>query len=288
MLALVAAWGSLELVPAAGRQLVPAARAATEAGIHKIKHVVIIMQENRSFDSFFGTFPGADGIPMRNGVPTVCVPDPYAHHCVQAVPHLGRPQRSAGPHDHVDAIRDIDGGKMDGFIRPAHKGRKLACAAHVDAPDLLARPGPTPQSVMGYHDAREIPNYWAWAKAFVLQDHMFESDTSWSLPAHLYLVSGWSAQLLEEGRPDELPSRRSRRPGRRPASPQNPTGSDPRLRVDRSHLSPAQAPRELGLLRLQRHAAGLRRQRDVLQGGAAEREDARDLEPDAVLRHRPG
>jgi phospholipase C len=46
---------------------------------------------------------------------------------------------------------------------------------------------------MGYHDAREIPNYWAYAKDFVLQDHMFESVASWSLPAHLYLVSGWSA-----------------------------------------------------------------------------------------------
>ena len=45
-------------------------------GIHKIKHVIVIMQENRSFDSYFGTFPGADGIPMRNGKPTVCVPDP--------------------------------------------------------------------------------------------------------------------------------------------------------------------------------------------------------------------
>ena len=45
-------------------------------GIHKIQHVVIIMQENRSFDSYFGTYPGADGIPMKNGVPTVCVPDP--------------------------------------------------------------------------------------------------------------------------------------------------------------------------------------------------------------------
>ena len=41
--------------------------------IHKIKHVVIIMQENRSFDSYFGTYPGADGIPMKHGVPTVCV-----------------------------------------------------------------------------------------------------------------------------------------------------------------------------------------------------------------------
>ena len=39
----------------------------TPQGIHKIRHVVVIMQENRSFDSYFGTFPGADGIPMRTG-----------------------------------------------------------------------------------------------------------------------------------------------------------------------------------------------------------------------------
>src|SRR5579884_3491553 len=38
---------------------------AANNGIHKIKHVIIIMQENRSFDSYFGTFPGADGIPMQ-------------------------------------------------------------------------------------------------------------------------------------------------------------------------------------------------------------------------------
>ena len=46
------------------------------AGIHKIKHVIVVMQENRSFDSYFGTYPGADGIPMRDGTPTVCVPNP--------------------------------------------------------------------------------------------------------------------------------------------------------------------------------------------------------------------
>src|SRR5204863_631952 len=40
------------------------------SGIHKIKHVVVIMQENRSFDTYFGTYPGANGIPMQNGVPT--------------------------------------------------------------------------------------------------------------------------------------------------------------------------------------------------------------------------
>ncbi|MBV8689060.1 MAG: phospholipase, partial [Candidatus Eremiobacteraeota bacterium] len=44
---------------------------AADAGIHKIKHVIVIMQENRSFDSYFGTYPGADGIP-----PSACIPAP--------------------------------------------------------------------------------------------------------------------------------------------------------------------------------------------------------------------
>jgi phospholipase C len=47
---------------------------------------------------------------------------------------------------------------------------------------------------MGYHDAREIPNYWTYAKDFVLQDHMFEPNLGWSVPAHLFMVSGWSAR----------------------------------------------------------------------------------------------
>src|SRR5256885_8089575 len=54
---------------------------AAIAGIHKIQHVIVIVQENRSFDSYFGTFPGADGIPMANGEPTACVPNPKAGGC---------------------------------------------------------------------------------------------------------------------------------------------------------------------------------------------------------------
>ncbi len=47
---------------------------------------------------------------------------------------------------------------------------------------------------MGYHDQHEIPNYWTYAKNFVLQDHMFEPSISWSLVSHLYMVSAWSAR----------------------------------------------------------------------------------------------
>jgi phospholipase C len=200
------------------------ARADAGAGIHLIRHVVVIMQENRSFDSYFGTFPGADGIPMRNGVPTVCVPDPYAHTCVRPF-HDSTDRNAGGPHDHLDAVKDVDGGKMDGFIRQAHHGRRLACAGNVDAPGCLLAPK-TPSDVMGYHDARELPNYWRWAKDFVLQDHMFQSDASWSVPAHLYLVSGWSAHCTRKNDPASCRSA-VQAPGSPPGEPQNTTGRPP-------------------------------------------------------------
>ena len=85
------------------------------AGIHKIRHVIIVMQENRSFDSYFGTFPGADGIPMKNGVPTVCIPDPATGGCDRPF-HTVADVNGGGPHGHVNAVADIDGGKMDGFV----------------------------------------------------------------------------------------------------------------------------------------------------------------------------
>ena len=77
--------------------------------IHVIGHVVVIMQENRSFDTYFGTYPGADGIPMANGQPSVCVPDPARGGC--DVPfHMTADSDSGGPHGQVNAAADIAGG----------------------------------------------------------------------------------------------------------------------------------------------------------------------------------
>jgi len=157
----------------------------------KIKHVVIIMQENRSFDSYFGTFPGADGIPMQNGVPTVCVPDPSTNQC-QKPYHDSQDLNLGGPQGATAATADIDGGKMDGFISQDMNSRTASCASLPDDPDCSANSGPS--DVMGYHDAREIPNYWTYAQQFVLQDHMFEPAASSSLASHLYLISEWAAQ----------------------------------------------------------------------------------------------
>jgi phospholipase C len=156
-------------------------------GIHKIKHVIIVMQENRSFDSYFGTYPGADGIPMKNGGPAVCVPNPSGG-CTKPY-HSTADANGGGPHGEVSAVADVNGGKMNGFIVQRDKARTACTNPNDPACRAAGKP-----DVMGYHTAAEIPNYWAYAKNFVLDDHMFEPVKSWSLPDHLYLVSGWSAR----------------------------------------------------------------------------------------------
>lgn len=154
----------------------------------KIKHIVIIMQENRSFDHYFGTYPGADGIPMQDGIPTVCANNPLTGQCVRPF-HDSNQFNLGGPHENSAAIQDINGGKMDGFIKSVME--QTDYCSNPQAPGCTSdKPGP---DVMGWHDAREIPNYWAYAQNFVLHDRMFEPVASWSLPVHLFMVSGWSA-----------------------------------------------------------------------------------------------
>jgi phospholipase C len=164
---------------------------APPTGIHKIRHVVVIMQENRSFDSYFGTYPSADGIP-----PGVCVPDQLSAGCVAPF-HDTADENFGGPHGVSNAQADIDGGQMDGFVAQAEHGQGCSttspsCSPCTETSSAQAQQGKC-VDVMGYHDAREIPNYWTYAQKFVLQDHMFEPDASWSLPASLYKVSEWSA-----------------------------------------------------------------------------------------------
>jgi phospholipase C len=168
-------------------------RSQSSDPIHKIRHVVIIMQENRSFDSYFGTFPGADGIPMKNGVPAVCVPDPRTQACVR--PFLAQSDLNrGGPHTAAAAATDIDGGRMDGFIVSAEHARRQC--GDPNAPNCVGT-----LEVMGYHDGRELPNYWRYARDFVLQDHLFEPNASWSLPQHLFMLSEWSAACARIGDP---------------------------------------------------------------------------------------
>jgi phospholipase C len=159
-------------------------------GIQKIQHVIVIMQENRSFDSYFGTYPGADGIPGLAGhtgrVP--CVPSSTSETCVEPY-HDTSLVNGGGPHGKPAAFADLNSGLMNGFVTEAEQAEGRNCAVG-ENPNCASG---VRQDVMGYHNAAEIPNYWRYARNFVLQDHMFQSDLSWSLPSHLYMVSGWSA-----------------------------------------------------------------------------------------------
>jgi phospholipase C len=169
------------------------------ARIQKIKHVIVIMQENRSFDSYFGTFPGADGIATKTGTAPVCLPDLRKRVCTRLSPDHAD-VNVGGPHSAASAFRDWNGGKMDGFVATAERAR-TGCD-HLNDPACANNPvRGAPVDVLGYHTQGDIPNYWAYANQFVLQDHMFEPTTSWSLPSHLFAVSAWSANCTRHNVP---------------------------------------------------------------------------------------
>jgi phospholipase C len=126
------------------------------------------MQENRSYDSFFGTYPGGDG-----WLAGYCDPDPDTGTC-EAPYHDPLVSEFGGPHNAAAEATDFAGGAMNGFVKAAESAGKGL-------------------TVMGYKDATDLPIYWSLAEQGTLQDHLFAPSTSWSLPEHLYMVSGWSA-----------------------------------------------------------------------------------------------
>jgi phospholipase C len=166
----------------------------------KIQHVIVINQENRSFDHYFGTFPGADGIPMEGGVPTVCSIVPDGGGCLKPY-HDPDDKNSGGPHGSGAFTQCFADGGMNGFIESAASGTKT-CKKPGDPNCQLGKA----TTVMGYHDDGEIPNYWSYAKNFTLLDHMFEPVESYSLPDHLFMVSAWSATCTPANDPTNCKS----------------------------------------------------------------------------------
>jgi phospholipase C len=164
----------------------------------KIKHVVMIMQENRSFDHYFGMFPGADGFTLdAEGRPTNSNVDPFfattggTAHVVRAF-HDPSDFNSDFGHDSVAFATGYDNGMMDGFLQAAETGYR-GCGD--PGKDSSGTPFCTPLlDAMGYKTEADIPNYWRYARSFTLLDHLFASTSSWSWPSHEFLVSEWAAQ----------------------------------------------------------------------------------------------
>jgi phospholipase C len=140
-----------------------------------IKHFLVLMQENHSFDNYFGTYPGADGIPEDTCMPVDNSRDPSrpatTDACVEpfhiegeAILDLGH---SGGVHN-----AQYNNGRMDGFIKVFNDRRGVGNQA------------------MGHYDDRDIPYYWNVADNYVLFDRLFTSAAGGSVWNHMFWTTG--------------------------------------------------------------------------------------------------
>ena len=150
--------------------LIPATPGAAETPTNTpIRHFIVLMQENHSFDNYFGTYPGADGIP-----PDTCIPiDPTNPDgpCVSPF-HMGKVPVEDLPHSRAASAGQFNDGAMDGFVAVARES------------------GSRNDVVMGYYDRRDLPYYWNIADEYVLFDRFFQSAAAGSVQNHMYWVSG--------------------------------------------------------------------------------------------------
>jgi phospholipase C len=170
---IASAIGALVLATAGVWGATPAA-AGTSADAHApktpIKHFLVLMQSGHSFDNYFGTYPGADGIPAGTCMP-VTTPSTSSTPCVKPFPIGGKAAYDLGPSTAVHAA-EYNGGQMDGFVS--------AFAKHTGVGN----------QAMGYYGVNDIPYYWNVADNYVLFDRLFTSAAGGSVRNHMYWVTG--------------------------------------------------------------------------------------------------
>jgi phospholipase C len=153
--------------------------------LRDIKHVVILMQENRSFDHYFGTLPGVRGfadpaaLTLSTGKPVFYQPDPQNPDGYMLPWHLDTKKTSAQAQpstSHAWAVQHSawDNGKMDNWL-PAH----------------LTADGANGPYTMGYMEREDIPFQFALAENFTICDNYHCSLLGPTWPNRLYLMSAW-------------------------------------------------------------------------------------------------
>jgi phospholipase C len=152
----------------AARAAGPPAPGGPGAGSAALQHIVVLMQENRSFDSYFGALhregqPGSEPEPLT-GIAGV---RPFHQSANCEVSDLN--------HGWTGTHREIDGGRMDGFLTqnrvPGDPGGRRA---------------------MGYYDASDLPYYYRLASTFGIGDRYFASVPGPTFPNRFYSLAGTS------------------------------------------------------------------------------------------------
>jgi len=134
-----------------------------------IEHFIVVMQQNHTFDNYFGTYPGVNGLPAETCVP-VSLSEPAAP-CVAPYKITNEPISDLS-HSDVIFAKQYQNGKMNGFI---------------DALNQLNQNGPLS---MGYYDEQDLPYYWNLADQYVLFDNYFSSAHTGSITNRMFWVSG--------------------------------------------------------------------------------------------------
>jgi len=138
-----------------------------------IKHLVTILQENHTYDNYFGTYPRGDGLPKG-----VCVPLNPKHPsggCMRPF-HIGSNKILPRDLDHSAATArlQLDHLRMDGFVH---------------ALNLRNQDG---RLALGYRDGSDLPYYWNLADQYVLYDRFFSSAAAGSFMNHVYWTTATS------------------------------------------------------------------------------------------------
>jgi phospholipase C len=144
----------------------------SNASFGNIEHIVFIVKENRTFDDYFGTFPGANGATQAT----------LSTGQVMTLVHgVDRGTHDIG-HDWTNSHSDIDAGRMDRWDLNSE------CSVNGD------------EMCLSQLYQSDIPNYWTYAQDYALADNTFSSVESGSYPAHLMLVSGSSQTVIDNPR----------------------------------------------------------------------------------------
>jgi phospholipase C len=151
--------------------------APAQTGIDKINHIVFIVKENRSFDNYFGTFPGANGATSGK----------VSNGSTIKLGHTPDRARDMG-HSRDDALLAVDNGLMDKF--------DLVFLGNVNG-DYMS---------MSQLQHSDIPNYWTYAQTFTLADNMFSSLDGPSFPNHLYTVAAQSGGAVDNPQDPTYPT----------------------------------------------------------------------------------
>ena len=166
------------LAAAAVASVITGAAHASTPGIDSVKHIVVLMQENRSFDSYFGHLKQYDpSLDVEAEPASTSNPNPLS---ASAPPitafHQTTTCEVADLNHSVSGSRtEFDNGAMDGFTR-----------ANEDPMD------PTGSRTMGYHTQAEIPYYYSLADSFAIGDRYFASVLGPTFPNRFFLLTGTS------------------------------------------------------------------------------------------------